>query len=328
MLNNEPLVTFLMLSFNSRDYVRSALNAAFEQSYNNLEIIVADDCSTDDTCELVKLMFADYAGNKSCKIIANSENKCTLNNFISAAESASGEVIVVSAADDMSRPNRVSEIVTQWLRNGRPGVVYSDCEIIDESGVVVSDSFLSQSQSPSSMAKSIFDVRRNDILGCSAAYSAEFVRQVPRISGRYLFEDSYMNFMSHYLNVNVLFISDSLVGYRSHGDSVSNSRLSLRRAGSEIEQQLRAAIYDRNKGEMFSCIALIAEADGNYDVARRTAEHAKKYHIKSEWSEYGLFKRASLIFGFGDTALKKWMLFRFFGLRFFVFSKSLVGFLR
>ena len=114
MLNNNPLVTSLMLSFNSRDYVRSALNAAFEQSHNNLEIIVADDCSADDTCELVKRMFSEYTGSKKCRLIENSENKCTLNNFISATESASGELIVVSAFDDISKPNRVSEIVKQW----------------------------------------------------------------------------------------------------------------------------------------------------------------------------------------------------------------------
>ena len=108
---------------NSEDYIESALNAAFEQKTNNLEIVVSDDCSTDDARELVKRMFSDYAGNKKCRLIENSENKCSLNNFISETESASGEIIVVSVSDDISKPSRVSEIVKQWLSSGCPAVV-------------------------------------------------------------------------------------------------------------------------------------------------------------------------------------------------------------
>ena len=326
MLNNEPPVTFLMLSFNSRDYIKSALNSAFEQSYDNLEIIVSDDCSTDDTCEIVKRMFGDYAGNKKCSLIENSKNKCTLNNFISATESASGELIVVSAADDISKSDRVSEIVKQWSFSGRPGVVYSDCEIIDESGVVVSGSFLNQS--PGSMAQNIFGVKRNDILGCSAAYSAEFVRQVPRIVGRYLFEDSFMNFMSHYYHVNVIFIGVPLVGYRAHSASVSNSGSSWLNFNDEKKNQLKAAEYDCNKSDMYTKIAAIAESDGEIEIARKTLGHSDLFKIKSEWYSYGLARRFLLLSKSKYGSLRKWMIARFFGLNFFVVLKLAMNYVR
>lgn len=321
MLNNEPLVTFLILSFNSREYVESALSAAFEQNYNNMEIVVSDDCSTDDTCELVERMFGGYTGNKKCRLIVNSKNKCTLNNFMSASDCASGELIVVSAADDISRPWRVSEIVSQWLDSGRPGVVYSDCEIIDESGLVVLESFLTKS--PSAMAKNVFGILTNDVLGCSAAYSAKFVRKVPRISGHYLFEDSYMNFMSHYYNASVLYIDEPLVGYRSHGDSISNARSSWVSFREEVNNQRKAAVYDKNKSDMYVSISNFVASDGKPDIAILTMKHAKNFKIKSEWYSYGLIERGLCLLKVKDACLRKWMVARFFGLNFFVLSKLL-----
>ena len=56
-MENNPLVTVNILSFNRRDYLKITLEKVFEQSYKNIEVFVVDNASTDGTIEMVKKEF-------------------------------------------------------------------------------------------------------------------------------------------------------------------------------------------------------------------------------------------------------------------------------
>ena len=53
MLSNNPLVTVVTVTYNSSKYVRDAIEGVLAQSYANIEYIIADDCSTDDTWKII-----------------------------------------------------------------------------------------------------------------------------------------------------------------------------------------------------------------------------------------------------------------------------------
>src|SRR5690348_14766835 len=50
----EPMVSVITPTFNSGRYVRKAITSVQTQTYENWEMIVVDDCSTDDTCDIVE----------------------------------------------------------------------------------------------------------------------------------------------------------------------------------------------------------------------------------------------------------------------------------
>ena len=49
-----PLVTFALFAYNQENYIRAAVEGAFAQTYQPLEIILSDDCSKDRTFEIMQ----------------------------------------------------------------------------------------------------------------------------------------------------------------------------------------------------------------------------------------------------------------------------------
>ena len=98
-----PLVSVLMPAYNCDEFIDEAIQSILNQDYNNLEIIIIDDCSTDKTNDIIK-KFTDtrirYIGNK--KNLGISE---CLNILI---ENSSGKYLCRMDADDIMHPNKIS----------------------------------------------------------------------------------------------------------------------------------------------------------------------------------------------------------------------------
>lgn len=109
---DNPLVSFCLLTYNQEKYIIDALHGAVNQDYDNLEIIISDDCSTDNTFEIINGFFDDYKGNKKIILNRNAKNigiREHCNKVFN--ELSHGEIIVLAAGDDVSLPERCSESV-------------------------------------------------------------------------------------------------------------------------------------------------------------------------------------------------------------------------
>lgn len=126
---DRPLVTFALFAYNQEKYIREAVEGAFSQTYEPLEIILSDDCSSDQTFEIMQEMAAAYEGPNDVKVRRNQFNLGTALHVQSAFAVSAGQLFVVAAGDDISRDNRVSVLVDTWIAAGRPeGVVHSGLE--------------------------------------------------------------------------------------------------------------------------------------------------------------------------------------------------------
>ena len=67
--NEKPLVTFPLFAFNQEQYIREAIEGAFAQTYEPLEISLSDDVSSDDTFEIKVQMANEYSGVHSVKAV-------------------------------------------------------------------------------------------------------------------------------------------------------------------------------------------------------------------------------------------------------------------
>lgn len=105
----KPLVSFALFVYNQRDFVRDAIRGALSQDYENLEIVISDDCSTDDTFDIIKQEVANYSGPHKVLINRNEPNLGISAHFNKVVhELCHGTYIVVAAGDDVSLPSRVS----------------------------------------------------------------------------------------------------------------------------------------------------------------------------------------------------------------------------
>lgn len=128
-----PKVSILIPTFNRANYLRMAINSAIEQTYPNIEIIVLDDCSADETINMSK----EYRNKKNLKFIRNEKNIGFIANWNKGIKLSSGEYIKIIGDDDLLDENCIAEEVKILNKNPDVGIVCCNYFVIDENSVIV-----------------------------------------------------------------------------------------------------------------------------------------------------------------------------------------------
>ena len=108
------LVSVIVISYNSVETIIETLNSVRCQSYDNIELIVADDCSRDDTVSVAQQWLNDNGGafRGGFKFLVSRENKGVCSNLNRAILNSNGIWIKIIAADDILLPNCCLDYVT------------------------------------------------------------------------------------------------------------------------------------------------------------------------------------------------------------------------
>jgi glycosyltransferase involved in cell wall biosynthesis len=127
-----PLVTIICLCYNHARFLKDAVDSVIAQTYKEIELIIVDDKSSDNSIEIIQKIIEKYPFIESIK---NEHNVGMCRSFNKALVTAKGEFIIDLAADDMMVPERVEEQVKAFSRLSELyGVVYSDAYIVNEGG--------------------------------------------------------------------------------------------------------------------------------------------------------------------------------------------------
>ncbi len=122
-------VSIIIPTFNRAEYLKMAIDSALAQIYSNLEVIVLDDCSTDETIDL-----PSYYNGKKIRFVRNDENLGFVGNWNKGLELASGDYIKIMGDDDLLDHACIAEQARILDKNPYVGVVCCNYHIIDEYG--------------------------------------------------------------------------------------------------------------------------------------------------------------------------------------------------
>lgn len=126
---SSPLVSYCLVTYNQEDFVRDAVQSAFDQRYDNLEIIISDDCSSDNTISIIEEMIKNYDGPHKIIFNKNNPNLGIRENFNKILYQISkGEYILLAGGDDISDPNRTQEYVDCF--ESHPDVMSISCKSV------------------------------------------------------------------------------------------------------------------------------------------------------------------------------------------------------
>lgn len=123
-----PLVSVHVITYNQADFVRETLRSALEQDYENLQVVVADDGSTDGTAEII----LDCA-RKDPRIVplVGGPNLGITGNCNRGLKACTGEYVAFLGGDDAYLPGKISKQVA-WLETDPQRVFcHHDAEIVD-----------------------------------------------------------------------------------------------------------------------------------------------------------------------------------------------------
>ncbi|MFM5262448.1 glycosyltransferase [Aeromonas caviae] len=129
---SQPLVSYVLISYNQQKYIREAVESALSQSYDNIEFIISDDASSDDTVDIIKGIISK--SNRNIRLNVNINNKGLVGNFNYALSLCSGELIVVAAGDDVSLLDRVERSVEVFSKHHDVSFLSFNDQKIDEQG--------------------------------------------------------------------------------------------------------------------------------------------------------------------------------------------------
>lgn len=123
--NKMPLVSIIVPVYNGERYLRESLDSILNQTYQNTEVLVMDDASTDSTPEII----ASYG--KQIRHIRQAQNKGIYANENDGIAIAKGEYIAVYHADDIYDPAIVEKEVEYLEMHGEVGAVFCKDIFVD-----------------------------------------------------------------------------------------------------------------------------------------------------------------------------------------------------
>ena len=293
-LDEDPqLITFALFAYNQEQYIREAVQGAFSQTYEPLEIILSDDCSDDRTFAIMQEMVDAYDGPHEVRAVQTKRNLGVTSHVILRGREAKGEIVVVAAGDDISKPNRCAAHVNSY-RDPTVMAASSGYDMIDEQGNLLQTDVLEPLVKSAIVQQlSLFhrlDTRYVVIQGSTASYRQRlFSFPMPEEDMRFA-EDNFFNFLIYADGNRVDYIPDALIKYRAHSNAISNFGM-VNRSTLEIENFAHQEdVRDYRKLKAFLWIADHLQ-DGSRVNRKELEARERRAEAKHAWPETDFSER-------------------------------------
>ena len=125
----EPLVSVCIPAYNSSVYIKRTMESVLEQNYKNIELVVIDDQSKDNTVEIV-----ESVKDPRVRLVKNEKNLGMTGNWNNCLAEARGDYIKLICADDVLYKDSIEKELGALLAHPEVTLVMSDTALIDENG--------------------------------------------------------------------------------------------------------------------------------------------------------------------------------------------------
>lgn len=205
-----PLVTVITPTYNRADFLPETIRSVLMQGYKNLQYIIFNDGSSDNTSEVIKpyLKYIEYYSHEN-----QGENK-TVN---AAYEKAKGKYILVVNSDDPLLPDAIHALVDALENSPKATMAYSDWARIDENG-----NFISTIQPSNLTLEKILDTF-NCPIGPATMMLTEAVKTSGGRDTRYRYAGDLHLYLKMLTRGKAIYIEQTLGTHREHGNSASIS---------------------------------------------------------------------------------------------------------
>jgi len=221
-------LTIAVLTYNRANYLKIMLDSIMQQTFKEFIIIIYDNCSEDNTSEIVKPYLDDnrFSYHKHAVII---------NNFNYALQNCKTDYLLIVHDDDYMHPDMVKEEITILDANKEFSIVWTNMNHVDINGQIIRPSFLSRRMNNQDCVINSREyievlIKKDNIVVCPAVmfrmsimktYNLCFRENVGKAADLYLWlELSQLNYKFYYIN-------NALYNYRIHDGQDSRQTLLL-----------------------------------------------------------------------------------------------------
>ena len=138
ILDKKPLVSVITPVYNHEKYIAQTIQSILDQTYQNWEMLIVDDCSKDGSWDIIQ----EWAKKDSrIKAFRNEENKGLIPNWKFLIDNSKGEYISFLEGDDLFSPENLQSKIEVFEKYSRLGMVYCNFEVIDDNKLVTTKDF-------------------------------------------------------------------------------------------------------------------------------------------------------------------------------------------
>lgn len=144
-------ISVVTACYNSALYIEDTIKSIVEQTYSNWELVIVDDCSTDDSLKAIKKCVKKFNIEDKAKVVEHDKNHGYGRTLRDAIENSSGELVAIVDSDDALARKDVFEIIIKYhIKYPKASMTYSNYIFCDEklkvkrvcSTVQIKDSYL------------------------------------------------------------------------------------------------------------------------------------------------------------------------------------------
>lgn len=233
---NKPLVSVIVITYNSSVYVKETLESVKAQTWRPIELIVSDDCSSDNTVEVcTEWMEKNREHFFETKIITVKKNTGTSANCNRGIRVATGDWFKLIGGDDILMDNCITDNMDYVTRFPDASFIISDLQEIDDDSKLISSSCRNKERimfilNRKSAKKQLKEYTRWPVFLNTPTffYKKEMVNTVGYLDENYkIYEDTCMIFRITESGTKMHFLNKPTVQYRIHEKSISRTKNEL-----------------------------------------------------------------------------------------------------
>ena len=210
------MIAILLSTYNGKNYIKQQLDSLVSQTYKELEIIVRDDRSTDNTLEILK--------SYDIKLVDSTQNLGAKKSFASlleyAIENSDAEYFMFCDQDDIWEKDKIEKTLNQMKsieqkKPNTPILVHSDLKVVDENLNIISDSLWKYQNIDPEKDSLNRVLLHNVVTGCSTMINRKLALLIKDIPNEAIMHDWWIAMVASVFG-KISYVNEPLMLYRQH----------------------------------------------------------------------------------------------------------------
>lgn len=216
------MIDILLASYNGEKYIAEQIDSILSQTYEDWFLYIKDDCSTDNTINIIRGYEKRYK-DKIKVIISDKPSGSAKNNFFSMLQYSKSDYIMTCDQDDVWFPEKV-KITYNKMKQAEnkdkdiPILVHTDLSVVDENLNTICDSLFKMQNLDSNRDKLNHLLVQNIVTGCTVMVNRSLLDYIEAVPTHAIMHDWWMALIASALG-KIIFVGTPTVLYRQHNNN-------------------------------------------------------------------------------------------------------------
>ena len=214
LLNRLPLVSIAVATYNGEKYIEEQIDSLLNLTYPNIEIIVSDDGSSDNTLSILK-KYGDRI-----KLFKNNDKHGLLGNFVNSLKRCHGEYVALCDQDDIWLPDKIQKLLEHI---DDFDIVHGGVQVINSNGVYHDNISMHSAYEIDKTKLYLFEnlIKDNQLLGCTSLIRKSFLDKYISVPSDIIYHDWWFVLNSIKNGNGIVYIDNDVIKYRQHGENTA-----------------------------------------------------------------------------------------------------------